>query len=236
MTSPATNFLSAFNAIEGHLRDILKARNSDGFTWMVRLAAKKNMITEDQSRTLQEYAELRNAIVHGEFHNGQVIADPRPETVATIEALRDAIVAPPTAMDVLGPLPVKTLSPDDSITSALKMIAKSTISQFPVYRGGRFEGLLTTNTIARWVANDLDDNGHLDAVTVADAMKFAEHAERVEFLPRDITAARAVSTLMQPGSAQFALITASGRPHEKPLRAIGRSDLALLHQALFGQA
>lgn len=232
MTSPATSFLSAFNSIEAHLRDVLHAKNSDGFTWMVRIAAKKRLITEQQSRTLQEFAELRNAIVHGEFRDGRAIADPRPDTIAEIERIRDAIIAPVSVLQVLGAKNVEYLSPETSIMQALKVIRDTTISQFPLYHDGRFIGLLTTNTIARWVANDLDDNNHLDAVTVADAFKYAEHEERVEFFPRTVTAAQAVATLMQPGSAQFAIITENGRPHESPLRAIGRSDLALLHQAL----
>ncbi|QGU02128.1 CBS domain protein [Corynebacterium kalinowskii] len=230
--SPATQFLSAFNSIESHLRDALKAKNSDGFTWMVRLAAKKKIITEAQSRSLQEFAELRNAIVHGDFSDGHAIADPRPDTITHIESIRDAIVAPVTVLDVVGAKDVQHLTPQSSILKALTLIRDSTISQFPLYEGGKFVGLLTTNTIARWVANDLDDNNHLDAVTIADALKYAEHAEHVEFFPRDVTAAHAVATFMQPGSAQFAIITENGRPHEKPLRAVGRSDLALLHQAL----
>lgn len=232
MTTPASAFLAAFNDIESHLRASLNARNSDGFTWMVRLAAKKNLVTEQQSRTLQEFAELRNAIVHGDFEHGLAIADPRPDTIREIELIRDSLIRPALAIDILGPKGVQTLKPTSSIMSALKLIKNSTISQFPIYDGTTFVGLLTTNTIARWVANDLDDNSHLDAVTIADALAYAEHPERPEFFARDVTAATVISTFLQPGSSQFGIVTEHGNANEKPLRAIGRSDLSLLHEAL----
>ena len=63
----AVPFLAAFNAIEGFLRDALGAKKSDSFAWMARLAAKRGVLTHDQAETLQEYAELRNAISHGEY-------------------------------------------------------------------------------------------------------------------------------------------------------------------------
>lgn len=232
MTSPAAQFLAAFNDIEAHLRTVLSARNSDGFTWMVRLAAKKKLITENQSRSLQEFAELRNAIVHGDFEDGHAIADPRADTIAHISAIRDAIISPLTALEVLGPKGVQTLKPSSSIMRALSIIRDTTISQFPLYDGDTFVGLLTTNTIARWVANDLDDNNHLDAVTIADALKYAEHAERPEFFPRNVTAAHVIATFLEPGSTQFGIITEHGKVDEKPLRVIGRSDLGILHRAV----
>ncbi|MEJ5927159.1 CBS domain-containing protein [Corynebacterium sp. H128] len=235
MTSRATTFLAFFNDIEAHLRTTLKAKNSDGFAWMVRLAARKQLVTEQQSNILQECAELRNAIVHGSFVDGEPIADPREDAISTLSAIRDALVAPVTALQILGPKPVQHLSPTDSILEALRLIQQSNISQFPLYHDGKFAGLLTTNTIARWVANDLDDDNRLDAKTVADALKYAEHSEHVEFFSRDTSATSAVAKLMHPDSAQFGLITETGRPHETPLRAIGRSDLSLLHAALYNE-
>lgn len=181
MSSPARSFLAAFNSIEQHLRSTLKARNSDGFSWMVRLANQKRLLTDAHCRDLLQFAELRNAIVHGELFDGQPIAEPHPQIIQRIEAIRDALVSPALAIEILGPKPVEILRPDSSITRALSLIRDTTISQFPVYRGERFVGLLTTNTVARWVANNLDDNGHLDAATVADVITYAEHTESVEF-------------------------------------------------------
>ena len=41
---------------------------------------------------------------------------------------------------------------------AFNVIKDKDFSQIPIYDEGRFTALLTTNTIARWVAGDLSDN------------------------------------------------------------------------------
>lgn len=230
-TSPATAFLAAFNAIESHLRNALNARNSDSFSWMVRQAAQRRIMTERQSRTLLDYAELRNAIVHGEFDDGQPIADPREQTITTIEAIRDSLLHPPSALTVLGPLPVRTVGPEDTIADVLELVRTTQFTQFSVYQGRRFHGLLSARTLTRWVANDYTDNGTLDAMTVTDVLRYASNSEAVEFLPRNVSATTALLTLLSPGSIQFALITENGHQHETPLRVIGRSDLPTLHAA-----
>ena len=43
--SPALRFLTLFNDIEQELRQLLDARPSDSFTWMVRLCEKKQHLT-----------------------------------------------------------------------------------------------------------------------------------------------------------------------------------------------
>ena len=70
--------------------------------------------------------------------------------------------------------------------------ARATSPQFPVYENGRCVGLLTTNTIARWVAADLGDDSKLDASTVRETLKYAEPRDEAVFLPRTISAAAAV--------------------------------------------
>ena len=145
----AVPFLAAFNSIEKFLRSELDAKRSDSFSWMARLAAKKGVITLEQSETLQEFADLRNAISHGEYDNLRPIAEPLPETVAEIERIRDSLLAPTLALDVIEHQRVVTFSPDTDIHEPLDIIASQGLAQFPVY-DGECVGLLTTNAIARW--------------------------------------------------------------------------------------
>lgn len=103
-TNRAVPFLAAFNAIERFLRDALGAKKSDSFSWLARLAARQGVLTLQQSETLQEFAELRNAISHGVYEDLRPIAEPLPETVAQIERLRDTLLAPTAALAVGGQL------------------------------------------------------------------------------------------------------------------------------------
>lgn len=205
---------------------------------MVSQAAHRHFLTEKVAEDLKEFAELRNAIVHSEYDDElRPIADPLPETIETIERYRDLLTHPPLALSVLGHhQKVITFSPDDDIREVLKVLRTSPISQFPIYSEGRAVDLLTTNTIARWVAADLDDNDHLDAKTVQEVLTFAESNDRAVFLPRDITAQHALEAMLTPlnnGSLPRAgLITEHGKNTQKPIRVIGGSDVATLWNAV----
>ena len=122
-TNRAVPFLAAFNAIERFLRDTLGAKKSDSFSWLSRLAARQGVLTLQQSETLQEFAELRNAISHGEYEDLRPIAEPLPETVAQIERLRDTLLAPTAALAVVEHQQVVSFSPDDNIREPLGIVA-----------------------------------------------------------------------------------------------------------------
>lgn len=236
----AIPFLAAFNDIEAYLRELLNARRSDNFRWMVDLAVRKHMLSDEHAVELKEFAELRNAITHGLYtEDMRPIAEPLPETVTEIERIRDLLRNPPTALGVLGHHEVRTLTPGDDIRDALRIIRRTKISQFPIYEDGRCVGLLTTNTIARWVAADLNDNDHLDARSVAEVLDWAEENDRAVFLPRDVSAQEALDALTTPrrdGSLPRAgIITEHGHRDQRPIRVIGGSDIAELLDAVGGR-
>lgn len=232
----AIPFLAAFNDIENHLRNELSARKSDGFSWMVRLAARKSLISDTHSEALQAFADLRNAISHGTYRDHRPIAEPLPETVDEISRIRALLLDPPLALNVLGPHQVQSFSPEDDVRQALGIIRQSTISQFPIYEGDTFRALLTTNTIARWVAADLDDNDHLDARSIGEVLDFAEDNDDAVFLSRQATAREVLEELTVPDRSgrlpRAVLITEHGRRDQRPIRVIGGSDLAFLLEAV----
>ncbi|MDN8576264.1 hypothetical protein [Corynebacterium sanguinis] len=231
-----TAFLAAFNDIEAYLRDVLNARKSDGFSWMANLAAKKGLISREYAADLKEFAELRNAISHGEYRDFKPIAEPLPETVADIERIRDVLLRPALAISVLGAQQVVTFAPDDDIHSPLTTLRESKISQFPIYDGTKYVGLLTTNAIARWVAADLSADDKLDAITVAEALHYSESQDQAVFLPRTATALSALNALTTPlddGTLpRAAIFTEAGHDTQKPLAVATASDIPSLLKAV----
>ncbi|WP_018295618.1 CBS domain-containing protein [Corynebacterium lubricantis] len=234
----ATAFLAAFNDIEDHLRVQLGAKKSDSFRWMVDQAKRRHVLSETHAEDLKEFAELRNAISHGRYTKDlRPIAEPLPEAVEHIERIRDLLQHPPLALEVLGShQKIYTFAPDDDIHDVLRIIKNTEISQFPVYKEGRAVDLLTTNTVARWVAADLDDNDHLDARSVAEVLDYAESNDRAVFLPKDATAQEALDAMVIPdgkrGLPRAAVITEHGLDTQKPLRVVGGSDVVALRNAL----
>ena len=235
-TNRAVPFLAAFNAIERFLRDALGAKKSDSFSWLARLAARQGVLTLQQSETLQEFAELRNAISHGEYEDLRPIAEPLPETVAQIERLRDTLLAPTAALAVVEHQQVVSFSPDDDIREPLGIVASKGLAQFPIYDGGECVGLLTTNAIARWVAAELRADGTISTGTVGDVLAHSGKLDQPIFLPRTVTAAAAVEALSTPlpsgAVPRLAIITEHGKSTQKPISVLGATDIPALAQAM----
>lgn len=229
----AVEFIAAFNDIEGFLREALDAKKSDSFKWMCTQGAKRGVLTRDQADDLKEYAELRNAISHGEYRDFKPIAEPLPETVADIARLRDALLEPTTALQVVGQQQkVVTFTPEDAIRDALQAIRETGHTQFPIYDGGTCVGLLTTNAIARWVAAELATKDSIDSTTISEALKLSGQHDQPVFLPRDATAAQAVDALTTPLDSgalpRLAIITEHGNPNQRPIAVVGATDIPAL--------
>ena len=107
--------------------------------------------------------------------------------VEQISTLRDIVVSPPETLRVLRPQKVFTLTSSTSIMDAFSIIKDKNFSQIPIYDERKFVALLTTNTIARWVAADFSDNQELNAADIADIVKYQEPGDRAIFLARTVS-------------------------------------------------
>lgn len=84
------------------------------------------------------------------------------------------------------------------MSRALEVVHTTEISQFPIYKGTEYVALLTTNTIARWVASDLHDNAQLDARSIKEVLDYAESSDTAVFLPRTSTAQEIIDIMTGP--------------------------------------
>jgi hypothetical protein len=110
-------------------------------------------------------------------------------------------------------------------------------SQLPVYDDGNYRGLLTTNAIARWLADQMTStDGLAESESVRLVLGFAEQQERALHVPRTITAADAIHQLSRGGRAgkpvTALIITHSGKVTELPLAIVVADDLPALYAAL----
>jgi len=233
----AARFMSSFNDIEDHFRSALRADYHEPFTALARRYADKTRTPRAQREALSAFAALRNAIAHGRYHDGQPIAEPNVAVVRQIEALRDQVLTPPSALSSVPTGAVSKASPTDQISIVLTAVRAYGYSQFPVYDGTGYVWLLTTNAIARWLANQMDTEGGfaIDA-PVADVAPFVEHHEVARLVPRNTTASQAIDLLSTggPGSrpALALLVTHNGNRSEQPLAVVVADDLPALMAAV----
>ena len=230
-------FIDAFNEIEGHLRSRLRMEGRPRFTEMAREYVRINHLPQEHLDALRTFAALRNAISHERYFGGSPIAQPVPGAVDLIELLRDQIRNPPRALSVLGTMNVCSASPKDPLSSVLDHVRRYDYSQLPVYHDGCYTGMLTTNAISRWLADQLASKcSPTGDEKVSDVLAFAEPHERGILAARTLTAADAINQLTyggpDGGQVNALIITDHGLAAEAPLAVIVGWDLPRLLAAV----
>lgn len=234
MDDPTRSFLTAYNEIDKYLRDMTQAPTHVAFTQLVRDAARRSPAVRNFADDLKEYAQLRNAIVH-DFLD-EPIATPNASVVRRIVSIRDALVSP-ARVDSLASRPVVSCKAEEPIGTVVAAMREADYSKMPVYGGGQFVGLLTSNTVARWLgARFAQPAGELARETVGEVLRHQAKKENCEFLPRSATvfdALAAFDRFWRRGMRLDAiLITQHGKPHESLLGIVTVYDLPRLHDAI----
>lgn len=236
MRTPGDRFIKAFNDIEIHFKSAAGAKPSARFAEVARTCAKQNKLPAAQLDALLSFGMLRNAIAHGRYYNGRPIAEPVSEVVEEIERLRKQVMTPRKVLEVLEPKQVCFVHPDDHIAKALEYVRRFDYSQIPVYDEAGYLGILTTNSIARWLAQRLASQDALQSAPVREVLTFSELTDQAALVDSSMTAAEAVDTLHRSESGQAPvsalIITENGLRTDTPLRVVVLYNLAALTAAL----
>jgi len=227
-------FISAYNEIDSFLRRLCKEGAQATFSSLIVRAAQTNKAVGHHTQDLREYADLRNAILHG-YREDEPIATPYSKTVKTLEAIRDDLIAPPK-VGTLFPTKVSVCNPDSFISVVAQQMFQTSFSQLPVYSESKLEALLTTDTIARWLAYSLaHDGGILDDAQVKAVLKHAESKDNYQLLDPSDTVFDAIDCFAyyhRLGKRLDAVIIAKDRSKKKlPLGIITMFDMPKLHEA-----
>jgi predicted transcriptional regulator len=228
-------FLLAFKKIEYCLNKIVKHKKRVKFYDLVQAAIESDPSIRFFQSDLEEYADLRNAIVH-RYSNGQVIAEPNDKAVNEIESIASMICNPPRVSSLFK-RNVVILSPEDSIEEAVNIMLKKSFSQLPVVKNTRFWGLLTTNTIARWLGSQTSENIlNVKQTPITKVLNFTEDRDNHLFLKEDGTLFDVLEYFKEyekKGKVLNAiLITKSGSSSEKLLGIITIWDLPKIYGKL----
>jgi hypothetical protein len=236
-TSNGRRFLAAFNEIEDFFRSKLDEDKHLDFVQLERAYDAKFGLPGQYRAALRAFRILRNAMVHVRYFRGQPIAEPVPGVVDQIELLLELLKSPRCALDVIGGRDVCVALCDEPVRSVLEHVSRHDYSQFPVYDRSEYVGILTTNTIARWLGDQLTRNqGLAEEEPVRTVMRFAEEHERGLLVRRTITVQDAIDKLLHGGPgdtpATALVVTSGGRTNDTPLRVMAAFDLPELTGSL----
>jgi CBS domain-containing protein len=171
----AQRFLRAYAAIETGLRALVAADRHLRFYDLVDRAASKSPAVAAHLNALKEYADLRNAIAHGDPI--RPLADPYESTVRGIEGIAEVILAPPLLIEALKVPEVETCRGDTPLLDAALAMKRGDFSQLPLVEAPTITALLTAETVMRFVAHQAKSLHSLATATVRDALPHAERQD-----------------------------------------------------------
>jgi predicted transcriptional regulator len=220
-------FEAAYNAIDRHLRRTLNKDNYVSFAQLIREFSEAGRLWRTDAEALKTLADLRNVLVHEKTKPRHYLAIPTPLVVAQIEQIRDRILHPELVIPKFQK-EVEIVSQDDSLATVLKRISQKDYSQFPVYDGATFKGLLTENGITRWLAHYVSDElamVDLDEVPVKHVLKQEEKRPNSIFISRNMEVDKVKALFAEHELLEAVVITQNGKRSEKLLGIATRWDV-----------
>ena len=226
-------FLETYNNLDQYLKKEIRA--DDYVSYANKVKNSKNTVVNRFKDELLSFGTLRNAIVHNPKIDNKAIAEPHDRTVERFNEIYEIInnpkkVIPIFQFDVLG------ANKDDYINDILKQMKQKSFSQFPVLDSNEaIIELINNNTISRWLASEIDENGTIiiDGVTVEKLIPEIEFKRNYKFISRDTSIYKAYDLFLnhineKERNLDVLFITHNGKETEKLLGLITISDLAPL--------
>lgn len=223
-------FLAAFNQIDQVLKKELNIQRHTSFARMIESARKKHPIVQRYEADLKKFAELRNIIVHERIAPNYIIAEPHDEIVDKIEHILDQLKSPEKVFPRFQ-RSVKSFQYHVELGKVLRVIQKYAYSQFPIYQGREFIGLLTHNGISAWLAHyEQDCNISIHDIPISEVFIYETHQNNCLFIPKDMLLYEAKDLFVTHFQRKMTrldalLITDNGNKYEKLLGIITPSDV-----------
>jgi predicted transcriptional regulator len=220
-------FLSTFNDIEAYLRQTLKENEQTEFKRLIDQYIDRHKAWRSDRQKLRNLADLRNVLVHQTTELNQYPAVPSERTIKQVKQFRDRLINPLKAIPTFQ-REVETLTPERSLAWVFQRINECDYSQFPVYEGDRFIGLLTENGITRWLARHTVTNLTLiefEEILITNVLPEEEVRTNCSFIVRDKSVDEVVEQFSDNLFLEAVLITQNGKESKKLLGIATRWDI-----------
>ncbi len=235
-TQNSERFLNAFSRIEEEMTRRMHSSRYISYAEMARRLAKVDKTYRRYRRFLEEFGDLRNAIVH-ERIDGEVIAEPHIKEVEKIEQIADILTKPEMVLPRFQKK-VEIAYMDEKLSAVINRMKPKRFSKLPVYnREGVYEGLLTTDAFSYYVVDHIKDIVcEIPDAQVKDVIEFDKKGRHVRFISRHSTLVDVVMEFEQAlhtgQRLNEVIITEHGEMHEKPIGIISVSDLPSIYNMI----
>ena len=219
-------YIKIFNEIENYLRKKLNESNNTSFLDLLNLSKNNGYhVIKRYYSELQEHRLLRNNISH---KNGtEYFATPTDIAIRELESIRNHLIKPKRVREFLTNKPY-VLNSNTNLNEVLNLMHKKDFSQFPIYKEGKYIGVLSTNTISRWLSSSKSENGEiikeLNEVKAEDVLKYNESSDEAVFIEEKITVYEFLSKIEENLNNHIWIMTLNGKKDQKPLYMVTPYD------------
>ncbi len=229
-------FLIAFSIIEGEMNRRVKSERYISYSELVRRMSTMDRSFHRFQRYLEEFSDLRNAIVH-ERIDGEVVAEPHLKEVESIEHIAQLLTEP----ERVKPQYISEVEyclETDLLDTVLNKLLSKHFSKLPVYDEKLlFKGLITTDAINQYLVKNIKNiQGKLPTITIKDLLLQDEKKRTVEFITVNATLLSVVilfeNSLTAGKRLNALIITQDGASNQKPLGIISVSDLPRIYEKI----
>ncbi len=234
--SNAERFLIAFTTLENEMNRRIKSDRYVSYSELVRRMSKIDRNYLRFQKHLEEFGDLRNAIVHDRI-DGEVIAEPHLKFVEMMEHITKLLTEPERVKDNYL-RPVHICFEEDKLSDVVDWLVGKHHSKLPVYtRGMQFVGLLTTDALSEYLVQNISViQGKLPDIQVGELLSKDKKQRTVKFIPVHTSIISAVTeferSLTSGQRLNALIITQDGASNQKPLGIISVSDLPSIYEKL----
>lgn len=236
LSANSDRFLAAFTAIESDMNKRIKSDRYISYSELVHRMANLDRGYHKFQRYLEEFGDLRNAIVH-ERIDGEVITEPHLKIVEEIEQIASILTQPERVKDYFLKR-VVTVTEETPLQEAVTLLDNSKYSKIPVYdKQNHFKGLLTTDAITHFLLKNISEaNCAFPKANVKAVIALDPKDREVSFISQNSTLINVIAEferyLFLGKRLQEIIITQDGALNQKPLGIITVADLAVIYEKI----
>lgn len=220
----------SYNRIDAFLRKELHLPPHVPFKELVRQYKGKNEWWRDDE-FIRLIASIRNILVHTKRETGYIVM-PTEELVEELRRVETRLTKPVKVIPRFQ-REVLAVAVEDNLSSVLEKVEKHSFSQFPVMRGTKYAGLITENSITRWLARNQKrsgDNINLNGVSVSDVIQLEEARQSWMIVGRQSSVDQVLWFFSKNETLEAVLIEEKFEKERRLLGIVTRWDVAQLHQ------
>lgn len=152
----AEQFIHLFNQVQNALLFISGKPAGTSFKLVVAAACDLNAAVRANKTRLEQFAMLRNAIVHDEEYPPNIVAMPSEEALRRFKAVAEQILEPKRVIPAFA-CEVRCFSAADSLLEALAFMETKDFTQVVCRESGERLRLITVEGITNWLRKEREN-------------------------------------------------------------------------------